>query len=51
VSKVENPYGHALTFQRLKNGHQIRDRSGKPIQLGGNQDVALPAPTAAEAAP
>jgi hypothetical protein len=38
-AQVENPHGDALTSQRLKNAHQIRDRAGKPLQLGNDENV------------
>src|SRR5271165_1284859 len=40
-AKIENPHGDTLPLQRLKNCHQIRDRSGKPIQLGDDKNVAF----------
>ena len=41
-TQIENSYGDTLTFQRLKNCHQICDRSGKPIQFGDDKNVAVP---------
>ena len=41
-AEIENPHGDTLTFQRLKNCHQIRDRASKPMQLGDDENIAIP---------
>ena len=47
-AQVENPHGDALTPQRLKNGHPIRDRAGKPLELGDDENVCTNAAIADE---